>query len=694
MAVFEQDEILINAAQQDEDILRTQQAPTPVVPTEPGVLPTELGAIAYCDGVDHTPTDDALPTEPPPVAATQDVAAPETSPAGLGGGPTLASAQSTVLTPSTAIQPPGPATTPLETLPAAGQPAEPVPSVSSADNPPTVAVVPGPPAEPLPPDITDPEEANAVINAALRQAPGIGLPQGITAELGLEGGIYSDLSRTTGSIVFGDPDGLNDVATITIQGQVFTLAQVSALSATNTLVIPLSAQPGGPVTGNLILNSFTAQPGGQNAEIGFLFQLTSAVVNTPVSTDPNISSTSALIPISVTVTDQAGIAATADGGVRILDSVPTIEAGASEPVLTVDESNAADGSQPAPGGAHSEADFAGAFISSFGADGGGSVTYQLTTVGGASGLFDVETGLAINLYLINGQVVGSTATAANLVTAGNTDFTVSVDGSGNVTLDQIQALKHGDSSNPDDSVSLADGLIGLKATITDRDGDAKDVTLNIGANLVFKDDGPSITALSYATAGAVETDETNQLNVTVTSTSAVFSGGVVTAGADGGTPDTSLLINTSATGWVTTAGSNEIVLIADGENNNIVYGKYDSDGNGSLDANAFKVQISDDGKLSVTQYVAMKHPTAGDNNEAMNLGDKLSVRIAITDGDQDPASQTLTIGQGISFRDDGPSITALSYATAGAVETDETNQLNVTVTSTSAVFSGGVVTAG
>ncbi|KNH16234.1 hypothetical protein ACS77_28600, partial [Pseudomonas syringae] len=34
----------------------------------------------------------------------------------------------------------------------------------------------------------------------------------------------------------------------------------------------------------------------------------------------------------------------------------------------------------------------------------------------------------------------------------------------------------------------------LTATTTDGDGDSVQATLNIGSNLVFKDDGPSITA--------------------------------------------------------------------------------------------------------------------------------------------------------------------------------------------------------
>jgi hypothetical protein len=49
-------------------------------------------------------------------------------------------------------------------------------------------------------------------------------------------------------------------------------------------------------------------------------------------------------------------------------------------------------------------------------------------------------------------------------------------------------------SDPDESKTLAaDNLIQLTATITDKDGDHAPATLNIGQNLIFKDDGPTIT---------------------------------------------------------------------------------------------------------------------------------------------------------------------------------------------------------
>ena len=100
--------------------------------------------------------------------------------------------------------------------------------------------------------------------------------------------------------------------------------------------------------------------------------------------------------------------------------------------LVVDETNL---------GLNASANFADNFgdTHSFGTDGEGSLTttYSLgiSASGADSGLDDVATGLSVNLYLIDGVVVGSTALTQDAVNAGNTVFTVSVDDDGTVTLE-------------------------------------------------------------------------------------------------------------------------------------------------------------------------------------------------------------------------------------------------------------------
>ncbi|POA16535.1 hypothetical protein C1886_25980, partial [Pseudomonas sp. FW300-N1A1] len=93
-----------------------------------------------------------------------------------------------------------------------------------------------------------------------------------------------------------------------------------------------------------------------------------------------------------------------------------------------------------------------------------------------------------NLSLNGAVVEGRTATSNALV------FTVSVASNGEVMLDQLRAVVHPDTTDPDDSTSLtSDDLVTLTATTTDGDGDSVQATLNIGQNLVFEDDGPSIS---------------------------------------------------------------------------------------------------------------------------------------------------------------------------------------------------------
>ncbi|MGS3143480.1 retention module-containing protein, partial [Aeromonas sanarellii] len=224
-------------------------------------------------------------------------------------------------------------------------------------------------------------------------------------------------------------------------------------------------------------------------------------------------------------------------------------------------------------------------------------------------------------------------------------------------------------------------------SLVDSDGDSATNTLSVQ----IVDDVPSVSAMTRS--GSVTTDETTQLGVTVTSAAAMFSGGVGATGADGGSTDVSLRIDVAASGLMTTAGSKPITLVADGVDSDIVYGRFDSNGDGVLDSDAFKLEIGEDGKLSVTQYVAIKHPDSPDNyDEPVDLTGKLSAVVTTTDGDGDVASQSVSIGAGVVFKDDGPSVSAMTRS--GSVTTDETTQLGVTVTSAAAMFSGGVGATG
>ncbi|MGE8499259.1 MAG: retention module-containing protein [Pseudomonas sp.] len=167
-------------------------------------------------------------------------------------------------------------------------------------------------------------------------------------------------------------------------------------------------------------------------------------------------------------------------------------------------------------------DFRGVFNVDAGADGQRSLEYELTLKGADegpvdSGLVDSESGEPVSLHLVDDSTIEGRTASGELV------FTVSVDAAGKVTLDQARAVMH-PTQDPDEPIGLDAKLIGLKATITDNDGDSASSTLDLGKLISFKDDGP--TAEDDTATTLVEGDTVNTV-----------SGNVLTndsAGADGG----------------------------------------------------------------------------------------------------------------------------------------------------------------
>jgi hypothetical protein len=259
--------------------------------------------------------------------------------------------------------------------------------------------------------------------------------------------------------------------------------------------------------------------------------------------------------LTATATDKDGDAAPASLDIGQLlvfkDDGPTVAASAGAPTLTVDESFL---TTDAPG------NFAASFTPSYGADGQGAtpVSYALSTPGGASGLTDTATGQSVVLFKEGATVVGRAGSAAGAIV-----FVVSVNSSGQVTLNQERAVVHPDTTSADDSTTLsAANLVVLTATATDKDGDAGSGFLNIGQLLVFKDDGPTvavenITGGSYTTvnsgiwAEAPGADGFKSLSITLNSYR-IDSHNLVTV-------DTSLLGTTDANGNYVFNGS----IIAD-----------------------------------------------------------------------------------------------------------------------------------
>ncbi|MDZ5746471.1 DUF5801 repeats-in-toxin domain-containing protein, partial [Pseudomonas asiatica] len=314
------------------------------------------------------------------------------------------------------------------------------------------------------------------------------------------------------------------------------------------------------------------------------------------------------------------------------DDGPSISTTGTEPVLTVDETDLT---------TNATQSFAANFTSAFGADGAGTLTYALGVVAGASGLVDTATGEAVNLSL-NGTVVeGRTATGNLLV------FTVSVASNGSVTLDQLRAIVHPNTSDPDDSKTLtSDNLVTLTATKTDKDGDSAQATLNIGQNLVFKDDGPSIS--TTGTEPVLTVDETDLTTNATQSFAANFTSAF---GADGaGTLTYALGVVAGASGLIDTATGSAVNLSLNGT---VVEGRT-AVGNLLV----FTVSVASNGSVTLDQLRAIVHPNISDPDDSKTLtSDNLVTLTATkTDKDGDSAQATLNIGQNLVFHDDGPTL--------------------------------------
>lgn len=393
----------------------------------------------------------------------------------------------------------------------------------------------------------------------------------------------------------------------------------------------------------------------------------------------NIDDLADLGLVEVVATDMDGDPTSATVSVSVSDDLPSISASApSAGELTVDETDLL---------TNDTADFSGLFTSDANADGPGSVgNYTLGINAGSTGLVDTATNEAVVLSLNGGVVEGYTATTNQLV------FTVSVNSTtGVVTLDQLRAVKHGNTSDDNDPATLdAANLITLSATITDSDGDTANATANIAGAITFLDDGPMLSNVELGSS--VSVDETGGLS-SATSAASILSF-VADYGEDGANGATfAVTITDTNSGLATADGDHPITLVQTSAT--LITGVF-NDGSGNQ--TAFTVQINADGTITLTQMVALEHLIDGDNslgehNDTLNLAGKISASVTITDGDGDTDTASVAVGAALTFFDDGPSVTlsgvndSLSVSDADFLADTSTNFAD------NFIFDGGVDTA-
>ncbi|MGN3975586.1 DUF5801 repeats-in-toxin domain-containing protein, partial [Tsuneonella sp. SYSU-LHT278] len=309
---------------------------------------------------------------------------------------------------------------------------------------------------------------------------------------------------------------------------------------------------------------------------------------------------------------------------------------------------------------------------------------DLKTDGGLSGLSSA--GAPIYLYQLDDQtVVGSTAAANPGSIDATAVFSVSVAADGTVTLVQYQQVDHPLADDPDASdapfddqfASLADDLITLTASASLTDGDqdtaSDSETIGIGANLRFADDGPVLTGAVTAASG-VTIDETTAgppAGFGVAGIAAMSAGAAITFaeafGADGPAMGGGLTYGIEITGpmgatpFATAVGDYPVTLVQ--VDADTIEGRY-TDG-AMVVQTAFRLDIGADGKLTLTQFVALEHTedgnTAADYDDALYLtadgtaggASLVSARITVTDFDGDTATGAAAIGANVVFRDDG-----------------------------------------
>ncbi|WP_249684651.1 DUF5801 repeats-in-toxin domain-containing protein [Pseudomonas sp. RC2C2] len=428
--------------------------------------------------------------------------------------------------------------------------------------------------------------------------------------------------------VVAGASGLTDTATgeavnLSLNGTVVE----GRTATTNQLVFTVSVAANGDVT---------------------LDQLRAVVHSDTTNPDDSTSLTSDnLVTLTATKTDGDGdsVQATLNIGQNLVfkDDGPSINTTGTEPILTVDETVLA---------TNATQNFAANFSSTFGADGAGTLTYALGVVAGASGLTDTASGEAVNLSLNGGVVEGRTATTNQLV------FTVSVAANGDVTLDQLRAVVHSDTTNPDDSTSLtSDNLVTLTATKADRDGDSAQATLNIGQNLVFKDDGPSIN--TTGTEPTLTVDET----VLATNATQNFAANFTSAfGADGaGTLTYALGVVAGASGLTDSATGEAVNLSLNG---GVVEGR-----TATTNQLVLTVSVAANGDVTLDQLRAVIHPDATNPDDSTSLASDNLVTLTATktDKDGDSAQATLNIGQNLVIKDDGPALAFGNLIGTGSV---------------------------
>ena len=256
----------------------------------------------------------------------------------------------------------------------------------------------------------------------------------------------------------------------------------------------------------------------------------------------------------------------------------------------------------------------------------------------------------------NVTITGLSGTG-NAVTITGLDNTTTVD----ITTSGFMDRLHVESVDSNEGIDITE--VHFSATNTNAH------TEEVGSFINFDDSGPTLLITAAPVVGAAEVVEASGVagQSQATITPPTFDSSAV----DGKTTNVSYalaLAGGAATGLTTTDGNHAITLVADSASQ--ISGKYDSDGNASLDATAFTVTLSGT-TVTLTSLVALEHsnaPQGAGEDNTLDLNGLINVvaTVTVTDGDEDVVSQQSTsAGLSLTFNDTDPTITAAFDADPG-----------------------------
>ena len=357
----------------------------------------------------------------------------------------------------------------------------------------------------------------------------LNITNGNNADGSVGSGIYEGIENGSEILLFDDNGVIkgmvdNDVYfTVTNNGSKITLTETSfniwyddeivslkGLGGDSTVDIPITYDINLNQTiidadGDSAISSLSLTDGGgiDNSEYVFSFKddgpqfdlgyLSSLVLFSPVGAVSNISADNIIVgDVGHNIGALSGFDAAdhtgniIDNDSLITDDGTTEACQANIPTITVDESSlVTDVSES----------FTGVFNGDDGTNAVDDYALGVSSSGADSSLVDTATGNKVFLFLESVVVVGREGTDTTDAFTGQIVLNINVDASGTVELDQVRAIVHSDTANPDDSSSsMTANLITLAATVTYGDSSTANAVANIAGSFIFIDDIPVAAA--------------------------------------------------------------------------------------------------------------------------------------------------------------------------------------------------------